>query len=808
MRPSGLCPARIMIVGEAPSAEEERLGTPFVGESGRLLDKMLHEAGILRHECFVTNVARARPAGNDFRHFLPGREARFKRDDMIVHRGAVMDKRLVGWLELLDKEIALCQPETIIALGNAALWATTGKQGISKWRGSRLGGGNQPVVIPAFHPAAILRQYELRAITVQDFRRAAEARRADVPPVQHFTIRPSLDEVNRIFSLLEETLAKAPTKLAVDIETRQSHIACIGIAWSRYHAICIPLMDVHKEQGYWSHEEEAAIVFRLCAIMSHPNAQVVGQNFLYDTQYIYRYWRCIPTVVRDTMGAQHAMFAGGPKDLAYLSSMWCDWHVYWKDDSKEWDPKVGEEQLWRYNCVDCVRTFEIDEKQQAAVDKLGLREFHDWHQAKFWIALEMMLTGIRRDETTKKMFADLLIREQFDRMSWITQVLGHSININSPKQLSTLFYEDLKQKPVMNRKTSPPRPTCNSEAMEVIARREPLLRPLCNKIAEYRSLGVFLNTFVLAKASWDGRIRTQFNPFGPETYRASSSQDAFGSGMNLQNVPSGNEDDPNAALVLPNIRRLFLPDPGMVIFDCDLDRADLQVVVWEAEDAALKQALRAGVDLHLFNARDIFHLPYPDDEIIDGTEKCEEHKKRYKKQRSAAKAGVHAANYGVGEYTLAITLGITRHEAGKFLSSWFSAHPGIKEWHKRTEYSLLNQRYVQNRFGARRYYFERLDGVLPEALAWTPQSTVAEVINRLWWKVAVTIPRAEGQILLQVHDSLVGQTPQAFFPTTRNRIYELARTVVVPYDDPLNIPIGFKWSTRSWGDATANGDAK
>lgn len=795
-----------MIVGEAPGAEEERLGVPFVGESGRLLDKMLHEAGILRHECFVTNVARLRPQGNDFRHFLPGKVKKYKRPEMVTYRGQLMDPRLPGWLELLDKEIEMCQPETIIALGNAALWALTGRTGIKKWRGSRLGGDNRPVVIPAFHPAAILRQYELRPVTVQDLRRANEAKKTDRPPEWHFVLRPSLDDVSRVFAGLENLLSAGPTTLATDIETRQGHIACLGIAWSRYDAICIPFMDVLHEGGYWSLEEEAAIVHRLCAILSHPNARIVGQNFLYDTQYIYRYWRCIPNVARDTMGAQHAMFAGGPKDLAYLSSVWCDWHVYWKDDSKEWDPKVGELQLWKYNCEDCVRTFEIDEKQQQAVDKLGLREFHDWHQAKFWIALEMMLTGIRRDEATRKGFADLLVREQFDRMNWISTVLGHGINVNSPKQMQALFYDDLKQKPVMNRKTMPPRPTCDADALDVIARREPLLKPLCNKIAEYRSLGVFLNTFVLAKASWDGRIRTQFNPFGPETYRASSSQDAFGSGMNLQNVPSGNEDSPDADLVLPNIRRLFLPDPGHIIYDVDLDRADLQVVVWEAEDEALKKALRAGVDLHLYNARDIFRLNYPDDEIIDGTERCEEHKQRYKKQRKAAKAGVHAANYGVGEYTLAIALGISRVEAARFLAAWFGAHPGIAAWHRRTEQSLFSRRYVQNRFGARRYYLERLDGILPEALAWTPQSTVAEVINRLWWKIAVATPKKEGQILLQVHDSLVGQTPRDFFPVMRDRIYTLARSVIVPYDDPLNIPIGMKFSARSWGDATAKGD--
>lgn len=797
MRPSGPCPARYMIVGEAPGFEEERSGLPFVGPSGQLLDKMLHEAGIGRHECFVTNVIRKRPAGNDVELFVPSK----KKDitpSMVPFRGRMVDPCVVEGFSLLEKEIALCQPEVIIAAGNIALWALTGKTGIKKWRGSRLGGGENPVIIPVYHPALILRQYEFRPITVQDLRRAKDARRTDKPPEVRFTVRPSLDDVYRSFDTIEVNLDQGPTTLAVDIETRQEHIACLGIAWSRRDAICIPFMATESLAGYWPEEAECSIVWRLRKILQHPNARVVGQNFLYDTQYLFRYWRCIPTVARDTMGAQHALFAGGPKDLAYLSSMWCDWHVYWKDESKDWDPKVGEDQLWIYNCKDCVATYEIDEKQQLAVDKLGLREVHDRHQAKFWPALKIMLKGLPRKESLRKEFSLLLIDEQTERQRWITSVLGHDINLNSPVQLKRLFYDDLQQKPVINRKTG--QPSTDADALEVIAKREPALGPLTRRIAEYRSLGVFLSTFVLANPSWDGRIRTQFNPFGPETYRASSSQDAFGSGMNLQNVPSGNEDDPSAELVLPNIRRLFVPDPGYTIFDVDLDRADLQVVVWEAEDEGLKKALRMGLDMHLYNARDIFRLNMPDDELIAGTDKCQEHAERYKSQRKKAKAGCHAVNYGVQEYTLAITLGITRHEASRFISGWFAAHPGIRAWHERTQRDLLTRRYVQNRFGYRRYYLERIDGVLPQALAWTPQSTVAEVINQLWFKLDVVIPADVGGVLIQVHDSLMGQIKTPHFAFYRETIYQLAKTVVVPYDDPLNIPVGMKSSEISWGD--------
>ena len=78
-------------------------------------------------------------------------------------------------------------------------------------------------------------------------------------------------------------------KLAVDIETRAGHIACVGIAWNERDALCIPLMAVERKDGYWSEQEEAQIAFALYQILTHPNAEVIGQNFSYDAQYFYRH---------------------------------------------------------------------------------------------------------------------------------------------------------------------------------------------------------------------------------------------------------------------------------------------------------------------------------------------------------------------------------------------------------------------------------------------------------------------------------------------------------------------------------------
>jgi len=764
-----------MIVGEAPGEQEILRREPFVGASGQELNRMLHEAGIMRSECFLTNVCRERPPLNDMSEWITANKKQPKPDWVNV-RGKWMHPHVAAGLQMLDKELALVKPNVVIAFGNTALWALTGKWGIKSWRGSLLQTDLIPSVakvIPAYHPAYVLRDWAVRHITVHDLKRAkVHSESADIPRSDYlFVIRPSFPRVMKYLNDLHRLLGTAPQTISVDIETRAGHIACLGLAQNAREAICIPFMCTENENGYWIEEEETAIVRDLFHSLCHPNARIIGQNFIYDSQYIFRHWGFVPNFARDTMLGHHVCFAGTPKGLDYLSSMYCEQHVYWKDEGKTWDKSTGEEQLWSYNCKDCVITFECDEAIQGTVDKLGLRAAHDAQQAMFWPVLEAMVRGVRVDITRREAFASELRTEVTNREAWFLSVLGHELNPRSSAQMKRLFYEDLQQKEVFNRKTGTV--TLNDEALQKMALREPMLRPLVRRISEHRSLGVFLSTFVGARLDADKRLRCSYNIAGTETFRLSSSTNAFDSGLNLQNIPKGSSGE-QSDLELPNVRKLFVPDPGYTFFDADLDRADLQVVVWESDDADLRAMLLEGVDIHLENAK------------LLGI------------SRQLAKTWVHGTNYGGSPRTMAAHAGISIHQAESMRSRWFSAHPGIARWHQRVEGDLRSRHEVKNAFGYRRFYFDRIDSVLPEALAWIPQSTVAVTINRIWKIIYDTAP--DIQVLLQVHDSLAGQYPSARGDDCLAAIAGAARSVIIPYPTPLVIPLGIKTSEASWGD--------
>lgn len=240
-------------------------------------------------------------------------------------------------------------------------------------------------------------------------------------------------------------------------------------------------------------------------------------------------------------------------------------------------------------------------------------------------------------------------------------------------------------------------------------------------------------------------------------------------------------------LHLPNIRKLFVPDPGYAIFDADLSGADAQVVAAEAEDADLLRAFEGGLDVHEKNATDLWGSAFSS---LTGP--------RRKAKRQQCKQAVHGTNYGAHAKTLAAILGWSIHEADQFQRSWFSLHPGIKTWHERTETDLRSTRTARNKFGFRIIYFDRIDGLLPQALAWIPQSTVAITCFRGALQLERECPWAE--ILLQVHDSLVFQVPFAK-AESYNQIHK-GLTNAIPYANPLTIRWKLSKSLTSWGDCT------
>jgi DNA polymerase I-like protein with 3'-5' exonuclease and polymerase domains/uracil-DNA glycosylase len=796
--PSGPATAKLMIVSECVTYRDIQSNTIL---NDREFDRMLSAAGANRTECFITAFIRGQISGQNFDLQVAQSKKAITPDHVPLHNKYVK-RGVLQHVEALERDIDLVRPKIVLVLGNGALFALTGKWGVKSWRSSILDytspEGHSCKIIPTYHPSFVQSVWKERNTVIFDMKKAWELARQEAPveePKYNFIIEPSFPAVANCLNELLKKAEAGPIRISEDIETRGGHIACIGLAWSEVDAICIPLMraqhaEITEAVHYWRAEEEAFLMHLLYKLTTHPNCQIIGQNFLYDAQYFLRHLHYVPNFKRDTMIARHSTFSNLPKGLDVLSSFHCKYHKYWKDESKNWDPKLGERQLWIYNCIDCVRTFEIDEDQQNTLSIFEptwpqIRAVHDFQQSLFWPVLQTMDRGLRVNNASKEKLSAELEAAIATRNNWITELLGQPLNIKSPVQMKDWFYNVFQQKPILSRQTHSL--TCDDSALERIATREPLLLPLCTVIRELRSLGVFRSTFLEAPVDTDERMRCSFNITGTETYRFSSSENAFGSGMNLQNIPSGDEESG-----LPNIRNLFVCDEGMEFFDIDLDSADLRIVTWDSDCTKMKQWFAEGKKPYVEVAKEYFQ----DDSITKDHD-------AYK----AFKVICHATNYlGKGPTILdrmpkSAKLGnsLTADAITKIQAWYFDLFPEIKEWQDRTVREVSQRGYIENVFGYREHIFDRIEGtIFNQAVAWKPQSTVACLINRGYRNIYNRHP--DIQVLLQVHDSLAGQYPIADRDSARKKIIDCC-SVPLPYaSGDLTIPVGIKTSTISWGD--------
>lgn len=596
---TGPVDAAIVLVAESWGEEEASQHLPLVGSSGTELNRMLAAAGFDRNSILCTNVVSERPPRNEMWRFFHAKRA----PSGLPHIGGLDPRANVrASLERLYRQIAAHPRRCVIAAGSYALWALApecinietisesnkrkiptedqvlGPTGIGSWRGSMwyarpdqsVSGADRLLVselrlLPIYHPAGIMRQWAWREPTVHDLRtRLPLALAGDwrPNPAPKFLAPPTFEDTcQTLHHWLSLATKGTPVELAEDIETARGLITCLGLADSASFAISIPFIRKRHDNSFdswWTIDEESEIVRLLRRINRHPAIHVIGQNFIYDTQYIQHWCGITPRLFFDTMLAQNVLYPGTPKTLEYLSSLYCKYHWYWKEDHKEWDAKGSIEDLLRYNCVDCIRTWEIAQVQKGLIEGRGLAEPWRIKMQTNDLCLRMMNRGVRID-TNRQMMLQLELNQVLGQLAEeLLFIIPQSVvdpdyeeNFRKRKEKYVHWYRSDKQSKwvmnemlglpvVSNRKTG--NPTSGKEARNIWLEKHPEWTGLLRRIAAYESAD---NTLHVVKSPLDPdkRMRCSFGPGGTESHRLNSSHNAFGRGTNLQNLTEGNEED-------------------------------------------------------------------------------------------------------------------------------------------------------------------------------------------------------------------------------------------------------------------------
>ena len=582
---------KYIIVGEAYGRTEQMQGKPFVGQSGQELSRLLLESGIDETECLFTNVINSQPPMNKMTAFFHTTAATKKKEfSGIEIRGLFPKDNVISGMKRLRLLIHSMwkredsKLQCVIGLGNYTLWALTkdcynvgnsnGRKvptGIDSWRGSQLYIHDSDIpFLPTLHPANIIRgNYAGRYDVKLDLRRVKmQANRTHpnpatdpapstwAPPERLARINPTFEEVMEYLSSIEPD-----QRISCDIETPTGLIACIGIGKSATDAMCIPFVKPSSDPArvwghYFTEEQEAQVVLKLRHVLLQ--AHVIGQNFLYDAQYIARYWLFFLPPQSDTRILQHLIWPGKPQNLAYLSSCYCRHHSYWKDEGRETmendrPTQADLNQLWGYNCKDCFITFEVDDELHNLLDYVGMREQYAYQIEQLDVLLEMMTRGVAIDRAARTRISMDIIRRIQDYEKRLDSYITEDVYAtkmatktrrgtpwyNSPLQTAEIFYDVLGVKEVKNPKTKGR--TVDDAALHTLASREPLIRNICEELQALRSLRKFLE-FCQAPLDIDNRMRCEFSPT-TETFRYRSKGNVFGTGGNLQNIPKGMEDE-------------------------------------------------------------------------------------------------------------------------------------------------------------------------------------------------------------------------------------------------------------------------
>lgn len=325
--PAGPSPCRICVVAEAPGTEESESLRPLSGPSGRELSRMFRTLGMDLSACFKTNVFSRQPDGNNLALYgttVPSPAGR-SLGPLTLNPITYIADEFLGEIERLRAELRACDPHVVIALGNTATWALLGQQGISQLRGSVhlsdfLGPDRPLKVIPTYHPASILRQWEQRTVALADLEKAhgeAASREFQYTNTELW-INPDIEALHE-FDALHMSRA---TICSTDVETKRGQITCVSFAPTPFVSLAIPFWIDGPNPNYWATPAEELEAWRITKHwIERPDLVKVLQNGLYDTQYFARYGMCPKNFSEDTMLAHHSLWTELQKGLGFLGSI-------------------------------------------------------------------------------------------------------------------------------------------------------------------------------------------------------------------------------------------------------------------------------------------------------------------------------------------------------------------------------------------------------------------------------------------------------------------------------------------------------
>lgn len=789
----GIPSAEIMLIGEAPGAQEVAYGEPFVGRSGQILNSALEEAGIERAKLYITNAVSCRPSDN--RTPTP--------EEIQLCRG-----RLV-------KEINQVKPKLIVTLGAVPMRSILKLNGIVKHHGQEVYSEEFGcLVLPCYHPAFVLRDPRRQHEFLQDIMRIPRLIDDSKPKAKTEYI--VVDSFEKLYQMRDDL--KSLPAVAFDIETNGlnpfmegANVTAISFSGQYGKSYCVPLYyqaplfsseflgelatylsilskssstesiptkfssllqesrlieELHgksvkeyrkavnsfieelssrrKNPVFSAEEINNLIIPVLREILEDPAKELIAHNGKFDTQWL-RYKHGFNIHLQfDTCIAHYLLDENSAHNLKRVASAYTDIGNYAHDFQAYEDRfnRAPEELFYQYSCADADATYRLYTVFKPLLAEKKLDKTFAMVMKFSESLTDVEYNGVKIDQEA--------LAKLDQEMSKVLEDITHEIqahtvirewakikdepvefNPNSNDMVREVLFDCLHLPVVKKTKTGAP--SVDAETLEELAK----YHDLPELLLRYRKQSKLLETYI--RGYWkymssDGKIHPNFNLVVARTGRLSSSN------PNLQNLPSGDVKD---------IKRLFIPShPDWIMMNFDFSQIELRVMAMLSRDPVMTKVYQRGEDIHTMTAQAIFKK-----------------KDINKEERQMAKKLNFSILYGAGAEATARLLGVTPEEAQSFIQSYFKRYKGVAKYIKLVQQVAEKNGVVYSPYGrARRLPEAQMttnesikSKALREAVNHTIQSTASDICQIALAKINrdFKVKHLPANVILTVHDSIV-----------------------------------------------------
>ena len=592
-----------------------------------------------------------------------------------------------------------------------------------------------------------------------------------------YTVVQTKEQLDQMIAALREAGGFSFDTETTGLDAVQAGLVGLSFATAPAVAWYVP---VGHQQGQQIPVEEVLAAVR--PLFESPDINKCAHNANYDMTILASHGIICQGVNFDTMVAAHLLSRGhlGLKALALDvlgQEMTPISELIGKGRKQITFDQVDIAKAAPYAAADADMTERLRQAFDEPIQRDGLGSLMaDLEMPLVPVLVTMQRHGIKLDSAVLREMSEDLRQQMFKTEESLYQSIGHTVNINSPQQLSDLLFKEIGLPKTKRTKTGYSTDANSLEGLKG-------LHPVVDQILEYRQVSKLKSTYVDALPEMvnpaTGRVHTSYNQAGSATGRMSSSD------PNLQNIPIRTE-------LGRQVRRAFVADgtPDWLLFSADYSQIELRVLAHISQDPGLLEAFQRGEDIHASTASMMFDVPVND---VDA------------EKRRIAKVLNFGVIYGLSAHGISQQTGFTREEGAAFIEAYFNKYPGINDYLEKVKVEARASQYVETLLGRRRYLpdinspnFNVRGGAERMAINMPIQGTAADIMKLAMIRVQKRLDD-EGlrtKMLLQVHDELVFETPKEELEALKDLVFD---EMPAAMDLDVTLKVDAKWGP-TWGD--------